>query len=331
MAEQATIPISATRGAWTAVGLLAGLVGLAGCAPAIRLDPQPPRDAQQAMRRINGNLLRIEGALYCKALVSFHFRDTNGVQRRFVGHPATIIFERPRCLYFDIKHTLAGSVARIGSNDERYWLWVDLQDTRKLWYGTWQALERGLARKMIVPPDELLDALLMRPLPEELPEGIHPLLESDGRISRLLFIEVDGQRWPWVRREMVLDSQPPFLPIEIIDRLPDGRVAMHARLGNYRRVGGTGPAGPYTARHYVVQWNQDGAEMRIDLSDVRYRTRETPFCEFPEGWDGQVIRLDQTPAPDARAPIEAMPFETIPDTPPDAVPPGAATESEEPQ
>lgn len=275
--------------------MLIGLVGAAGCTTHARLEPRPPSDARQAMRRINANLSRIERALYCKALVSFRFRDNRGVVRRFVGHPATIIFEQPRCLYFDIKHTLAGSVARIGSNDERYWLWVDLQDTRKLWYGTWAALERGLARRMVVPPDELLDALMMRPLPEALPAGVRPLLESDGRVSRLLFVEVGEGRWPWVRREMVLDAQPPYLPVEIVDRLPDGRIAMRAELGRYRRVRGTGPLGPYTARHYVVRWKQEGAEMRIDLSDVRYRARETPFCEFPEGWEGETIRLDRTP------------------------------------
>ncbi len=290
-----------------ASGLL--VAALAGCAPRPALEPQPPRDARQALRRINANLERIERALYCKATVSFRFRDANGHTRRFLGQPATIIFEAPRCLYFDIKHGLAGSVARIGSNYEYYWLWVDAQDTRKMWYGTWDALERGLARRVIVPPDRLLDALMMRPLPEHLPDGIAPLLESDGRTSRLLFFKTDAVGWPYVPREVVLDSQAPYLPIEIIDRTPTGRTIMRARLGKYRPVSDSGPAGPYTPRRYVVDWPADGAQMRIDLADVHYRRKDVPFCDFPEGWEGEMEPLDlPAEAPQSRpAPPETEP------------------------
>ena len=36
--------------------------------------------------------------------------------------------------------------------------------------------------------------------------------------------------------------------------------------------------------------------MRLDFSDARYRTKDTPFCDFPAGWDGEVESLDE-PAP----------------------------------
>jgi hypothetical protein len=39
--------------------------------------------------------------------------------------------------------------------------------------------------------------------------------------------------------------------------------------------------------------------MRLDFSDVRYRAKETPFCEFPAGWDGAIESLDQPPAADS--------------------------------
>lgn len=272
---------------------------IAGCNAdgiGVRPRPVPPRDARQAMERINHNLEKIEGALYCPGLTSFRFRDANGNDRRFIGHQATVIFEAPRCLYFDIKHTLGGSVARIGSNDEQYWLWVDTPETRKLWHGRWDVLEAGGARAMAVPPSQLLDALMLRPLPIWLDGALRPLLRIDGNDHRLLFIGLDQDGWTHVKRELVLDPHPPYMPLEIIDRSPDGRVAMHAYLKKYRPVKDCGPDGPWTARKYVVYWELDRSEMRLDFSDVRYRTSEAPFCESPLGWDGEVKSLDQPPA-----------------------------------
>ena len=262
-----------------------------GATPGVR--PVPPRDAREALQRINDNLSRIDGALYCKARTSFRFRDRNGKDRRFIAHPATVIFEPPRCLYFDIKHALGGSVARIGSNDERYWLWIDTPEARKLWYGGWDDLQAGRARQMAIPPDQLLDALMMRPLPQELPGTSKPLLLKDGQTHRLLYAKCTGDDWPFVKREIRLDPRPPYMPLEIIDRLADGRVAMHAYLKKYEAVSGTGGGGPQIARRYVVYWEVDRAEMRLDLSDVRYRTKETPFCEFPDMWQGEVESLDE--------------------------------------
>lgn len=276
--------------------LLAGCDGGFGIGP--RVKPVPPRDAREAMARINHNLEKIEGALSCPALASFRFRDANGSDRRFIGHRATVIFEAPRCLYFDIKHALGGSVARIGSNDERYWLWVDAPEKRKLWHGRWDVLEAGNARPLAVPPDQLLDALMLRPLPICLDDTLKPLLQINGNDHRLLFIGLGEDGWPCARRELVLDPKPPYMPLEIIDRQWDGQVAMHAHLSKYRPVKNAGADAPWTARKYVVYWELDQAEMRLDFATVRYRDKNLPFCEFPDGWDGEIESLDDTPPVD---------------------------------
>ena len=278
----------------TLLGLLiAGCDG--GLAIRPRVKPVPPRDAREAMERINENLEKIDGTLYCPALASFRFRDANGKDRRFIGHKATVIFTAPRCLYFDIKHALGGSVARIGSNNDQYWLWIDTPEQRKLWHGRWVVLEAGGARRMAVPPDQLLDALMMRPLPTWLDGTRRPLLRVDGNDHRLLFIGLDDEGWTYAKRELVLDPKPPYMPLEIIDRQSDGRVVMHAYLKKYRPVKGSGSEGPWTARRYVVYWELDQAEMRLDLSAVRYRSKDLPFCVFPEAWEGEIESLDEPP------------------------------------
>lgn len=285
--------------------MLATLVTVsAGC-----LCPSKPRawaspaEARAAFERVNDNQEKIAGALYAPATVSVRFRDADDRDRRFIGHPATIIFEGPRCLYFDIKSSLAGSVARIGANGERYWLWIDANDNRKLWWGSWDALEIGAARTFAVRPDQLLDVLLLRPLPRTLRGGIKPVMEyDDQQRARLLLIRFDPLTWPYVARELVLDPNPPHLPIEVIDYDARGQMLMHAELGNYRKLSDTDDDAPYTPRRYVIKWLQDDAEMRIDFNDVRYREKETPFCTFPDGWRFAVESLDlrnpsEEPAP----------------------------------
>jgi hypothetical protein len=274
-----------------------GLALLSGCCgPA-------PRDAAEAMRRIEDNYAKIERPLYAKpALVSFRFRDMDGRDRRFIGQPAALIFQPPRSLYFDIQNSLAGSVARIGTNNERYWIWADVPDLRKLWWGTWRALAEGRARSMAVPPAQLLDALMLRPLPGRLASGQRPVLQVSGNNAKLLFFRPGEDGWPFPEREVRLDPCAPFLPLEIIDRRADGAVVMRATLGGYARIDGAGPDGPYTPRRYVVLWETHNAELRLDLLGVKFRMTDEPFDEFPEEWQGDADPLDAPPQSNTPAP-----------------------------
>jgi hypothetical protein len=257
---------------------------------------RPPEEARRALEQIEANSARISAPLTASpALVSFRFRDADGRERRLVGQSATLIFGEPRCLYFDIKN-LAGSLAHIGCDDERYWFWVDLPDIRKLWWGTWEALAADRARSLAVPPDRLLDALMFRALPERLADGPPPLLVEQAGVRRLLFQRRDDNGWPYVAREVLLAASPPHLPVEIIDRSPDGTLVMQATLAGYQRVSGAGSDAPFTPRRYVVQWPRDHAEMRLDLLDVKYRMRALPFCDFPGDWKGPVESLDREEA-----------------------------------
>jgi hypothetical protein len=283
--------------------LMAGGLIAGGCAPA-NLRPLAPVDARDALARINDNFERIRGPLSGSgARISARFRDQDGTTRRFTGYDATLIFGAPRCLYLDIKHPAIGSVARIGSNDRRYWLTIDVDDYRNLMWGTWKALEAGHSRPLTVPPNRLLDTLLLRPLDEQLPRGLPPLLvRVEPGPQQLLFQKRDGFGWPYVARRIILRDSAPFLPAEIIDYQPDGNVAMHAKLSGYARVRDTGPDGPYTARRYEMDFSLEDAEMTLDLPEVRYRTKDYPFCEFPDEWVGPSDYLDEPEFPTAANP-----------------------------
>lgn len=288
MAERRRRPAAAPRAA-TGLALL-GLLGLTGCCD-LRL---APRSAQQAVQRINDNVGRISGVLYAKATTSFRFRDQRGRDQRFLFHPAALRFEPPRCLVFEIRSSIGGSLANLGSSDERYWLWIDTPDMRKLWWGSWEALEAGLARDMTPPPDLLLDALMMRPL------------ENTG--SARLFVLGCEQRLTLDRpgggsRELRLDPAPPHMPLEVIDRDAQRRVAMRALLSGYRPLDDEDPeTSPQLARHYAVYWPLQKAELRLDLDSLKYPDLDTRMCVFPSRWNGDVECLNLSSAADGQAP-----------------------------
>ncbi len=299
-----------TRGAGQVL-LLVGLAALllTGCenctlgAPGI-----PPRDAAEALGRINQNLTQVRGALQAKATVSFKFRDDSGASRQFLFHPAAIVFEAPRCLAFEIRSSLGPVLARIGSDDERYWTYVDTDDRRKLWWGSWEALERGRAKPLVVPPDLLLDALMMRPLSDGSEASSEATLDLSARHPRLLFWARSTVGEPYLRRELRLDRCPPYMPLEITDRDETGRVIMQATLGQYRGLAGQLRQAPWLPHKYDLRWWRGDApsELRVDLQSLAYRESELPFCRFPSGWRGEIEVLDDPNVP-AVEPADAEP------------------------
>lgn len=294
-------------GAW---GVLLFL--LPGCPP-VRWGVAP-RDAHEALRRVNDNLAKIaemkveeEGeALFCKpALVSFRFRDADQRDHRFIGHAATLIFQPPRSLYFAIK-SLTGDVAMVGSNAESYWIWVE-PELHKMWWGRWATLESGAVPRLLIPPDQLLDVLMWRPIPEALKGGGRPLLvkrltpTNDCEGYSLLFSRTPDNGWPYTARELKFKCLEPYQPSEIIDRKPDGTVLMHATLENYQRVG---EDGPWIPRRYVVNWPLSGTEMRLDIEGAKFRKEQAPQTfdrpEPSEGWEVEQIDADVEASPAAQ-------------------------------
>ncbi|HQL53768.1 MAG TPA: hypothetical protein PLQ87_03610 [Phycisphaerae bacterium] len=272
------------------VALLPLLVLFAGCRA---LPCNPPQSRIEALDRVNNNLLRLQQPLSCSALVSFHFRDADGKEHAFIGHEARLLFQTPQSAVFDVR-SLAGTVAQFGSNSRRYWVWIDVPDLRKLWWGTWGWVAVGTERRLPVPPNELFDALMLRPLPESLEGGQPPLLRVDGQDVRLLYTRLGPRKQTLGWREIRVDPCPPYQPLEVIDRLPDGQTLMHAELKGYQEVV---KGGPFTPRHYVVRWPQHDAEMRLDILSTKYRS-ELPedVFDFPDGWTGDTESVDVTPA-----------------------------------
>jgi hypothetical protein len=269
---------------------VAGLALLTGCPPASTSKYFTPRDARVSLERINSNLARLDRPLYGRpAQVSARFRDDSGRRQMFLAQPARILFSAPQCLRFDIEHSLGGKVAEIGSNDELYWLWVE-PETNTMWWGTWDALLSGSAKPLIVPPDQLLSALLLQPIPSSLREGPPPVLRGDSFGRALVFYRLDERGWPYVAREIQLRGRD-GLPAAITDYDESGTVIMQAVMSNYVPIDGTGSRGPLTPHRYELRWPKQGAELTISIDRMQFFDREVP-CDFPERWTGRQVPLD---------------------------------------
>ncbi len=275
------------------------LLALTGCPPPAG---QAPSSRREAIERVNRNLEVIRAPLQCPALVSFRFHGDDGKQHAFIGHEARLIYQPPQALLFDVL-TLTGTIARFGSDAVHYWVWLDAPDVRKLWWGAWERVQRGGDQKLPIPPNELFDALMLRPLSESLEGGQLPLLRVEGDDHRLLFVRLGAGGQPIGWREFRLDPRPPHMPLEIIDRSPEGAVDMHAELSSYQRIG---PDGPFTPRHYVVRWPGPGgtlrAELRLDVLGAKFRPAlPAEQFELPTSWQGPVEQID-APAESGREP-----------------------------
>jgi len=274
------------------------LVVLCGCPP--QGESVAPQDRREALERVNNNLVRLQQPLQYKALVSFSFEDEQGRTRRFLGQEAALLYRGPQSLRFDVR-SLTGVVAQFGSNDTRFWVWIE-PELRKMWWGEWRSTTDGSLRRLPIPPTDLLDALMLRPLPESLQGGLLPLLRKEGDDHRLIFVRLGPDRQPSGWREIRLDPRAPYQPLEITDRTPEGKLVMHARLSNYQPVDS---GGPVTPRSYVVDWPENRAEMRMDILSAAWRADlPSEVFEFPEGWRGEQERID-VPLRPATAPEAA--------------------------
>ncbi len=242
---------------------------------------------------MEANLAQLSQApVVAKGTVYFRYVDADGGSHSYYER-ATLLFYPPRSLRFDITSTLAGSVARVGSNDELFWMWVEA-GVGTMWWGQWANIGRIDRRRLPLSPDQLLEALMLNPLPTRLPDGIPPLLQVRGEDHRLVYQVLDSADWPAVVQELSVDPQPPHQVVEVLMRDAAGAVVMRAELSDYRRVGDDGP---YAAHKYRVLWPQNQAELRLDFGSVEFRP-ETPdgWHEFPtEPPVDHIERIDTAP------------------------------------
>lgn len=290
-----------SRGALALLVVLLSLSLLTGCPNGARTVGLAPRTVDEAVARVNANFAGYRETLSCNGLVTFSFREADGTQRTFSLNEARLFYRQPQSVRFSVQ-TLQGETAQVGSNDERYWVWVDTEP-RRMWWGTWERVSEIDPNALPIPPGDLLDAMLLRPLPETLQGGLDPMLRVEENDHRLIYVRLDGDGRVAGYRELRLQPAPPYLPVEIVDRSRDGVVLMRAALDRYEPVDG----GPLLARRYEVEWPGSQSRFELELLGAKFRENLEPemFSSFPANWKHQQIRLDPPPARPTPPPRDA--------------------------
>lgn len=280
--------------------MVATVVCLVGCPPRQSLLPPVTDDVPMStvVSRVNSNtqgmnfLLRAGGVSASGRIVK-----ASGKTEAFDAN-GTLYFRRPRSLYMELQHALAGKI-EIGSNDQEFWYWERLEHPR---YYTARHSQLAAIEETDIPlrPDQLLDMLGFRELPEG-SQGGQPAIFKVGPEQYFIDVYEPGGAGGQTHkaRTVEVSRRPPFLTTGIIYYNSLGRAWLRADLTDYRPIEGTSVLVP---RKVKVQSLQDKSRLSLEFSNMRpsdnqqIEPQRIARSPLQRGEDvGEIIRMDRAP------------------------------------
>jgi hypothetical protein len=254
-----------------ALALPLALVLLTGCPPHRPIVP-PTMPAllpiNEAVAAVNNNVSNITETLSGSGIdvhAVFHEDDTVRTST-FLG---TLRFLPPRNLYLELSLVAEPAAMVIGSNDSKFWVAVKL-GRNELWWGRWADLDPAETYRMPLPPDMILAATGLAPLPRAQDGLWGPVPQmDDSRYYKLLYLVSSGGAL-CIQREYWLDRFPPYLPRAVLFRLPDGTVRMQSTLDRYERVG---ESNIFIAHEIHMVWPKDGNSLTMRLGGLSFNPK----------------------------------------------------------
>jgi hypothetical protein len=247
------------------------LVLLTGCPPrhpAVAPTAPAPLPIGQAVAAVNNNVAGITETLSGGGIdVHAVFHEDNAARTSsFLG---TLRFLPPRNLYLELSLIAEPGAMVIGSNENLFWVAIKL-NRNELWYGSWADLDPAETYRMPLPPDMILAATGLAPLPGPRDNLLGPVPQTDdGRYYKLLYLASSGGAI-WIQREYWLDRFPPYLPRVVMFRMPDGTVRMQSTLDRYERVG---RSEVYVARQIRMVWPREDNRLALDIGALSFNPR----------------------------------------------------------
>lgn len=315
--------------------VLVTAVIVCGCEPKRRpmtslpAPPPEPEEVSTVVDRVNANADRMPDDVMLKSSyveIQAGLIDEDGKETSYEGD-GSLYFVKPNYLHLTFKHGLAGRMAEIGSDGERYWLWY--KETKKVWWGKYKHLDKPRLRDMPIRPDQLIEALGVT----RLPSGFGPLYGAwyrvvEARIQHTLhpqyklgYLRRTDEIAAYVERDYSVSQVAPFLVERIVFGDKYGRLSGEATLDALAGVTvkdqvtkGPGPMMPH--RIYLRL-----ADKRNFLS-LKLRgpqlTRIPPKLRPPKWWkmpysdgkpppDWQIIQIDEVYDGPAGANLVAAP------------------------
>jgi hypothetical protein len=205
----------------------------------------------------------------------------------------TLFFRRPRDLYMELKHSLAGKI-ELGSNSQEFWYWERFEHPR-YFTGQWSTMAKPWESDIPLRPDQLLDMLGFRELPVS-----GATFSVGAEDYGLQFADRDSSGRSFHSKTVSISRRPPFLVSSITYYNPGGKAWMKADLQDYRPIEGTTVMAP---RRIQVQSLDDQSRLTLEFANMRpsdnqavvqQRIAQSPLQRHEDV--GEIVRLDR-PAP----------------------------------
>jgi len=283
----------------TGVGLCVlcvALAGILGCPPRRETLPPVADDVpvQTVIERVNLNartmdfLVRAGGVSASGRLVG-----ARGKRESFDAN-GTLFFRRPRNMYMELKHALAGRI-EMGSNEEEFWYWERLDEPR-YYTGRHASMSKPWETDAPLRPDQFLDMLGLREIPAPGEPGA-PTFAVAAEEYHLNFFDRDPAGTVFQSKSVAIGRRPPFLINRVTYYNPAGQAWLSAELKNYRPIENTSVLTP---RRIEIRSLEDDSRINLEFSNVRpsdnVRVEQERILRSPlqRGENvGEIIRLDR--------------------------------------
>ncbi|HEX8341722.1 MAG TPA: hypothetical protein VF624_12505 [Tepidisphaeraceae bacterium] len=251
---------------------LAGL--LAGCAAkrttrAPWAGPTEPMDVVVA--RINERNVRID-KLRGEGRFEADLVDPR-TKKHEPGDGDITLMYMPRRSLFIRGRVLGQDVFRIGSNDERFWLILKMQDT--MYWGEHRLVGGARLRELPVRPDLLAEVLAVGPIEADLLKQPTPVMRFNNDQHAYMFtwnVQL-SDRWA-VQKEVWYDRET-LLPKLVLLFDENGRIVLRAYL--QRPVDAEGFDAPVkVASVYDMYFPDTGSKFRMEFDEWKRENRGAP-------------------------------------------------------
>ncbi len=280
------------------VALAALLSAIVGCPPPgqpmVPVTDNVPM--QTVLARVNRNARAMSFLMRAGGVsASGKLARIDGKTDSFDAH-GTLYFRRPRNLYMELQHSLAGKL-EIGSNDSEFWYWERF-DHPRYYTGHYDRMSKPWETDVPLRPDQFLDMLGLQELPGT-PAGAPISTFKVGKEHYFVNVyDRDTAGKAYMAKTFAISRRPPFLVSSITYYNPDNRPWMKADLLDYRPIEGTLVLTP---RKIEVQSLEDASKMTLEFGNVKpsdnqlvekQRIARSPI-ERGEKEVGQIIRMDR--------------------------------------
>lgn len=289
--------------------VLASMVGCKPKPPARVIQPlttqEKVEDVDVIVDRYNANAERMPNDVILKCGfvdIQAGIVDEEGKTTEYTGG-GRLYFVKPRYFYLTFGH-MASTIAKMSSDGETYWLWY--KETKKVYWGKYEHLNKPRLRDMPIQPDQVIAALGLTRLPKSFDRLFGPVfsvptqpiphtLNPQYKLTYFRRIEDHGR----LDRVYSISRRPPYLAERILFGDKHGHVGCEATLDAFRPVGVSGNViegpGPIMPHKIALRLPQEDGYLILELD--RPQLSKIPEKLTPPNWYKRPY-VDQKPPPD---------------------------------